>query len=190
MGRVLAWLVILAVAAILLLAVFVPRVAGATPYAVLTGSMRPDLPPGTLVVVKPKDFDQIAVGDVVTYQLESGRSEVVTHRVVGVNVGMDGERTLRTRGDANGALDADPVREVQVKGVLWYSVPVLGHAHTMLDGKERQMAVYVVAALLLGYAGFMFTSALRDRRRGSEDTGHDTNEQQAQDRDAPAEVAP
>lgn len=164
-GRVLAWAVILGVVAVLLVAVLVPRVFGATPYTILTGSMRPELPPGTLVVVKPKAFEQIAVGDRVTYQLESGRSEVVTHRVVGVNVGMNGERTLRTQGDANGALDEAPVREVQVKGEVWYSVRHLGHVNSMLNGEERQMAVYMVAASLLGYAAFMLTGAVRQRTR-------------------------
>ena len=54
-GRTLAWLVILGAVAVLLVAVVVPRVAGATPYTVLTGSMAPAYPPGTLVVVRPVD---------------------------------------------------------------------------------------------------------------------------------------
>ena len=38
-GQVLAWLVILGALAVLAASVVVPRFAGATPYAVLTGSM-------------------------------------------------------------------------------------------------------------------------------------------------------
>ncbi len=45
LGQLLAWLAILGVVAILLVAVLVPRLGGATPYTILTGSMKPDYPP-------------------------------------------------------------------------------------------------------------------------------------------------
>ena len=80
--RVLGWVVTLAAVAAIALAVVVPRLGGATPYTVLTGSMRPGMPPGTLVVVRPIEPDQIATGMVVTYQLRSGDPTVVTHRVL------------------------------------------------------------------------------------------------------------
>lgn len=164
-GQVLAWLVILGVVVVLAVAVVVPRLAGATPYTVLTGSMQPTYPPGMLVVVKPVDFDDIGVGDVITFQLESGKAAVATHRVVGEALRFDGERVLVTQGDANDDPDPNRVRDVQVKGELWYSVPYLGHVNTALSGRQRQWAVLGVSAALVGYAAFMFVSALRDRRR-------------------------
>jgi signal peptidase len=164
-GQVCTWLVILAAGAALTAAVLVPRLGGGTPYAVLTGSMRPDLPPRTLVVVRPVPFGDIAIGDVITYQLESGEATVVTHRVVGIGVNVDGERVLTTKGDANRVVDPKPVREVQVKGRLWYSVPQLGRLHQALTGQERQWAVYAVAVLLFGYAAMTWGAALRDRIR-------------------------
>lgn len=172
-GQVAAWVVIGAALISLTVAVVIPRVAGATPYTVLTGSMRPSLPPGTLVVVKPVDASDIRVGDVITYQLESGKAPVVTHRVTDVRHSVGGDTTFITRGDANEVADADPVMPVQVRGTLWYSVPYLGHANDVLNGKQRQIAVYVVASLLLAYAAFMLTSAARERatrRRGGKDT--------------------
>lgn len=164
-GQVLAWLVILGVVVVLAAAVLVPRLAGATPYTVLTGSMEPTYPPGTLVVVKPIAFDDIAIGDVITYQRESGKGDVVTHRVVGSGNRFDGERVLTTRGDANQVADRNPVQEVQVRGKLWYSVPYLGHVNNALTGRQRQWAVWAVSAGLVGYAAYMFVGALRDRRR-------------------------
>lgn len=164
-GQVVAWLVILVIATVLLAAVLVPKVAGATPYTVLTGSMQPTYPAGTLVVVKPTPAGDIGVGEAITYQLRSGEPTVVTHRVVAVRIDGAGERTFTTQGDANDTADADPVLPVQVRGKVWYSIPYLGHVNNWLSGKERQMAVYVVAASLLGYAAYMLTSALRDRRR-------------------------
>src|SRR5690606_27056120 len=44
--QVVTWAVILVLLAMLTVTVLVPRIAGATPYTVLTGSMQPHLPPG------------------------------------------------------------------------------------------------------------------------------------------------
>ena len=165
LGQVVAWSFVIAVAAVLMVTVAVPRFAGATPYTVLTSSMAPGMPSGTLVVVEPVDPDQLGVGTVITYQLESGKADVVTHRVVAVESAIDGERTFVTQGDANDVADPEPVRAVQIKGERWYAVPYLGHVNKLLSGSQRQVAVYVVGSLLLAYAAFMFTGSIRDRRR-------------------------
>jgi signal peptidase len=162
---VLAWTVILGIGAAITAAVLVPRLARATPYTILTSSMQPGLPPGTLVVAKPVDPHAIAVGSVITYQRESGRAEVVTHRVVEVGQGPDGQPRWRTQGDANPVQDTDWVRPVQVKGRLWYAVPYLGRANLLLSGHQRRTATLVAAAGLLCFAGAMWAGALRDRVR-------------------------
>ncbi len=171
--RVLVWTVLLALALVLVSAVLLPRLAGATPYTVLTGSMRPDYPPGTLVVVKPVAIEDIAVGDVITYQVESGESAVVTHRVVSVGstVSGSGERVLHTQGDANDVADQEPVREVQVRGLLWYSVPHLGHVNTWIPGSTRQFVATGAGAVLAAYAAWMFGAGLVDRRSNEKRKG-------------------
>jgi signal peptidase I len=67
-------------------------------------------------------------------------------------------------GDANDSPDPQWVRPEQVRGVLWYAVPGLGHVSGLLTGDQRERGVQVVAVLLLGYAGVMFVSAYRRRR--------------------------
>lgn len=164
-GRAFAWLVILVMVTMLAVAVVIPRLGGATPYTILTGSMEPGMAPGTLAVIKPIAPEDIGIGTVVTYQLESGQPTVVTHRVT--EVGFDGQGELRytTQGDANNVADAAPVRPVQVRGALWYSVPYVGHVNNLLTGDQRQLAVYLAAALLLGYAGYQFVGSLLARLR-------------------------
>ncbi|MFD1716320.1 signal peptidase I [Georgenia deserti] len=164
-GLVAGWAFIVLAAAVVLAAVVVPRMGGGTPYAVTSSSMEPTLTPGTLVVVRPVPADRIGPGDVITYQLESGRPAVATHRVVSVATDLTGAYRYTTRGDANETEDAEPVRPEQVRGRLWYAVPYLGHVNLLLSGQERAMARTVVAGLLLGYAGFMFIGAVRERRR-------------------------
>ncbi|AMB60560.1 hypothetical protein AWU67_13970 [Microterricola viridarii] len=163
-GAVLVWIVIVVSLAAITALVLVPRVAGATPYTILTGSMEPDMPPGTIVVVKPQPFDQIRQGDVITYQIESGKPMVVTHRVVGVDV-VAGETRLVTQGDANDAPDALSVREVQVKGVVWYHVPMIGYATNLIDDQTKGIAVRVLGGLLIGYAVFAGLSLLFKRKK-------------------------
>ncbi len=170
--RVLVWSVIVLGLGALAAVVVAPRIAGATPYAVTTGSMRPAYPPGTLVVVRPVDVGSLRVGDVVTYQRASGRATVVTHRIVAVEHRLDGEPVLRTRGDANDAVDPAPVRAVQVRGRLWYAVPHLGRVNRWLTGDQRRVASYVVVTGLLGYAAFMFAGAARDRARSRRGGAH------------------
>ena len=162
--HVLAWAIILTVTVVLFASVLVPRVSGATPYTILTGSMRPDLPPGSLAVVKPVAVDQIRVGSVITYQLESGRRLVVTHRVVSVGYTVAGEPVFRTQGDANNAVDEREVRPVQIRGSLWYRLPVVGYAGTLIGGEQRRVATILVAVGLLVYASWLFATAARDRR--------------------------
>jgi signal peptidase len=167
LGQVVAWTVIVAVAASIVVSVLVPRIGGGTPYTILTGSMRPTMPPGTLVVTKPVPPAAIKVGDVVTYQLGSGEPTVVTHRVVGIGIDGKGNRLFTTQGDANHTADSKPVMAVQIRGVRWYYVPYLGYATTFVTGQERRITTILVVSGLLLYAAWMFTSAVRDRRIAS-----------------------
>jgi signal peptidase I len=156
---------LLAVSAGLFVAgVVVPKIGGATGYTVLTGSMRPDLPPGTLVVVRPIDPESVEVGTVITYQLRSNEPDVVTHRVVATGVAEDGARVFRTRGDSNTGRDRGWVKPVQIRGSLWYSVPYLGYVNNALSPLHREQIVYGLAIPLLGWSLFLFALALREAR--------------------------
>lgn len=163
-GQVTAWFVILAMLAVLAVCVLIPRLGGGTPYTILTGSMKSSYPPGTLVVVKPTPTDQIAIGDVITFQIKTGEPTVATHRVIGKTVGDDGSARLITKGDDNAVADTDLVRPEQIRGKLWYSVPVLGRANVLLDKSQHQTAVILVGAGLLLYSAFMLVSAATDSR--------------------------
>lgn len=165
---VVAWFVLLAAILIIVASVVVPRVFGATPYTVATGSMEPRYPPGTLMVMKPRPIDEIRMGDVITYQLESGKPVVATHRVVSIGSSLTGEKYLRTQGDANDAHDPKPVRPVQVRGELWYSIPYVGHASAVLTGSQRELIAKAVAAMLIAYALVMFGGAFRSRMSKAE----------------------
>lgn len=160
--RATAALVALALGGIVLVAGVLPRLAGATPYTVLTSSMAPSLPAGTLVIVRPVGTSRLGIGDVVTYQLRSGEPEVVTHRIVALEVGVGGETLYRTQGDANPAADPEPVHALQIRGRVWYAVPYVGRISLGLD---RQAAARLLALGLLLVAAREFVLAVRVSRR-------------------------
>ena len=136
------WMLVAVVVGAALVAVVVPRLAGATPYAVGTGSMGPDLPPGSLVVVRPVDPADLDVGAVVTFMPRPDDPDVVTHRIVGQGFDAAGRPVYRTQGDANDAPDPGTVRAEQILGQRWYSVPYLGHVTALLGPRERTAGVY------------------------------------------------
>ena len=127
--------------------------------------MRPGMPPGTLVVVRPVAASRIAIGSVITYQLRSGEPVVVTHRVVGTGIDATGHRVFRTQGDANNAPDGAWVRPVQVRGERWYAVPFVGRVTTLVSARVREVLTAAVVVLLLAYAALMVGADLRDRTR-------------------------
>ena len=149
------------VVALAALLVVVPKATGSTPLTVLTSSMEPTFPPGTLLVVRPVDTDLVEPGDVLTYQLESGEAAVVTHRVVQVVSSSDGTRSFVMRGDANRSVDADAVMPVQVRGAVWYSLPLVGWVATAVG---VALCLYSVVALAAGVR--------RRRRSRVGGTGH------------------
>ncbi|MCW2856061.1 MAG: sipW [Marmoricola sp.] len=164
-GRTTALLAAGLVVAVLGLTVVIPKLTGATAYTILTGSMRPGMPAGTVVVVKAKPVDQIRIGDVVTYQITSGQPAVVTHRVHALGFALDGTRTFITQGDSNNAADRLPVKPEQIRGVRLYSVPYVGLPSTWIGASIRQVVVGGAVVLLLAYAAVSFVGETRERRR-------------------------
>jgi signal peptidase len=156
-------------ALVLLLAVMVvalPMLTKSTPYTVLTSSMNPSYPAGTLVIVKPSDVQQIHIGDVITYQIKSNDPAVITHRVIQIiEPAKAGDQvSFITKGDAN-SLPDPVVKPVQVRGVVWYAIPYIGWINNVINGGMRNVLVPIIAGGLFLYAGFMGASTVIDRRR-------------------------
>ncbi|MBT2503583.1 signal peptidase I [Curtobacterium sp. ISL-83] len=164
---------LLLVSALAVVLIVIPKATGSMPLTVLTQSMEPSLPPGTLVVVRPTPVDQIRVGDVVTYQIVSGQPAVISHRVVSIASSTTGARTFVLKGDNNAHADPAPVTAAQIRGVVWYSLPDLGYVNQLVNG-SRSWLIPTVAGVLLTYGGVMITVGLvgaarkrkRDRRGG------------------------
>ncbi|MEA2292266.1 MAG: signal peptidase, partial [Solirubrobacteraceae bacterium] len=156
-------LMVLVFAALVL--ILVPRATGSQTYTVLTNSMAPKYSPGTFLVVEPAAFSELKYGDIVTFQLESGKAGVETHRIVGFGAAQAGEKTLITKGDNNDVNDPNPVRELQVKGKLFYAVPFVGYVANTLGNADRSLWMTIGAAGLIGYGALLIIRTIRSRHR-------------------------
>ncbi|WDF35101.1 signal peptidase I (plasmid) [Arthrobacter agilis] len=97
-------LVIGAILAFLFLAIG-PRFLGYQTATMLTGSMAPSIDPGDVVVTTLQPVTALSVGDVISYHIPVEDHRVETHRVVEVITNPDGTTAVRTKGDANEAVD-------------------------------------------------------------------------------------
>jgi signal peptidase len=144
--------------------IVIPVATGSHTYTILTQSMEQKFPPGTFMVMKPAAFDELKAGDVITFQLYSGRPEVETHRIIGFGATQQGEKTLITKGDNNGANDPEPVRAIQVKGKLFYAVPYVGFVANALGNSDRGTWTIVAAVALIGYGAITVYRSVRRPR--------------------------
>ena len=167
-----SWTLLCAAVALLAALVVVPRLTGSTAYTVLTGSMEPTYPPGTLIVVKPTPGADLKAGDVITFQPKSGDPSVTTHRIVSIVYDASGVRKFITKGDANNATD-EPIIEEQVRGRLLYSVPKLGYLNNVMSGNTRSIAVFLIGGGLGLYALWMWISSIRDRKKPKDEDSAD-----------------
>lgn len=130
------------------LAAVVGLLAGWRPVVLVSGSMAPAMPTGTLVLTRPVPAAEVRAGDVVTVPVP-GTDVLVTHRVTAVRE-VDGVRYAALRGDANTGDDptayplTDPTRRAALH-LPWVGRLVSGDAARVLTVGA---AALVVLALL------------------------------------------
>jgi len=156
-------------AAILTVAlVVVPRVTGGMSLTVLTGSMRPGINPGDVVVTRGIDAQQAAslnIGDVITFLPYPDDPTLVTHRIIGKAVGASGTAFI-TQGDNNNSVDPwGPVHDFQVRGDVMYVVPKVGWARQWV-GQAGPWLVPGAGVVLIGVG---LVSLVTVRRRPTPD---------------------
>lgn len=175
-----AMLILLALAVAL---VVIPKVMGGMSLTVLTGSMRPGIQPGDVVVtegIDTKSAKDLKIGDVIAFLPYPNDPTLVTHRIIAESVSVDGYSFI-TQGDDNNVADSwNPVHDYQIRGKVMYVIPKIGYVRQWM-GSYTTWIITGAAILLLGYAGFTFISSFR---KGKDEKDEDNNESVAQPRRA------
>ena len=117
--------------------------------AVLSGSMTPIMPVGSVGVVQPVPAEKIGVGDVLTFSSEDHSGNLVTHRVVEVLTEEDGTISFRTKGDANESPDRSLVPADAVEGRVMLVLPGAGLLNNFMDDHKEIWLVFPLLGVLV-----------------------------------------
>ena len=152
-------LVVVALAALML----APPLFGLERYVITGGSMSGSIERGSIVFEEVVPVAELEVGDVITYEppVESGADGLVTHRIVAIRRADAGAPVIRTKGDANAAVDPwrfrlDAGRQPRVVS----EIPKLGYLLSALGIREVRMALIGIPALLVALG--LFAGLWRD----------------------------
>ena len=127
----------------------VQRTGTAQLLTVVSGSMQPALPLGSLVLVVPRDAGSLRTGDVITFTPPEGPARTITHRVVDVR-GTGADLQVRTRGDANPVADPWTLQFPDSRAwVVVADAPWLGRPWLWLAHPEHRRLVLVPAVALV-----------------------------------------
>ena len=132
-----------------MLPAFLPRLMGIRVYDVVSGSMEPTIPVGSMIFVRPVD------GDVIAF---SSNGVVVTHRVV------ENQRLGKqfiTKGDANATEDMERIDYEELLGRVERHIPMMGEFTAHLTTPLGK--IYLFAVLLCGLLFNLIAGRLRDR---------------------------
>ncbi len=132
------------------LMVLLPVVLGWRPYTVLTGSMRPVIQPGDVVMDRPVKAINVKIGDVITFSDPSREGALVTHRVRSLKR-LGGRVEVETRGDANNASERWTIAREDPVGKVVYVLPKIGHVGHAIRTPVGLIALFVLPLLALGF---------------------------------------
>lgn len=129
---------------------------------VLSGSMRPDLPIGGVVVTERVPLRSLAVGDVAVFHPPAEPHVDYVHRIIWLRR-TGSELLVRTKGDAN--VTPDPWT-LHLRGrwayVAHWSIPLVGYAAVWLHQPSVRRGAVIGAGLL---AAVLVGSVLVEQRR-------------------------
>lgn len=148
-------LLIVAMAAATIVPRFVPSYRT---FTVLTGSMAPAIPAGSLVVLRPAAAETLRAGDVISFTTPDQSKRLVTHRISEIRQ-RDGRTVFLTKGDANGHADS---WEIPASGAGWRVAFHLPHAGTPMIWLGRPDVKFGISvALVLIISGLLIRRVWR-----------------------------
>ncbi len=130
---------------LVLIPLSVPRLMGYQTYNVVSGSMEPEIPIGSLLLVKSIDPYEVKEDDVIAFY---SNATVVSHRVVKNNT-FDGK--FITKGDANENEDLKDVDYTELIGIVEHHFPLLGAAGAYISTSSGKLLIVelIVCSILL-----------------------------------------
>ena len=93
---------------------------------ILSGSMVPTLPVGSVVLTKKELPDRYTIGDIITFQ-QPAHKTLITHRIVDRQYSATRVLLFTVKGDANPIPDPFPISAGAVLGKVMFVLPRVGY---------------------------------------------------------------
>lgn len=147
-------------------------------YVVISGSMEPEYPTGSMIYVKEVDVSTLQEGDVITFKLTGNTT--ATHRIETV---VKDEATgeligFITKGDANEVNDGDvPLDPDKVIGTPLWKIPKLGYVAAFIQsppGCYYAISAGVCAMLVVTVIDLVTSDGKKKKKAQDDESVSDT----------------
>ena len=136
-------------------------------FTVVSSSMDPMYKIGDVLLAKKTGFEDIKVGDSISYMGEKGdvKNKIVTHQVIKIEKSEEGKFLFRTKGIGN--LIEDPiVNENQVYGKVVYKTIILSTIYRIVSTNLGfYLCIVVPLIVIIGYEIFSTMMEKEDKKR-------------------------
>ena len=128
-------------------------VFGANPfYVVSSGSMEPVLKVNDILIVRDGgSWQDLRIGDIIVFNRPEGGDRVIVHRIADIDMDANGERIVRTRGDANPASIPGtdyPIMQDDYIGKVIYVIPGIGVITKVISPPVNYIIIAIIIAIL------------------------------------------
>ena len=131
-----------------------PSFFGIKTYAIISGSMEPELKIGDIVIAKELN-NELKEGDIISFR--QGQS-IITHRIFEVIKNRDNIE-YKTKGDNNNTADSGTITKKIIEGKVIAKIPFVGKISILLKKK-----VVIVAIIVIFYMYLLYTKSIKKRK--------------------------
>lgn len=139
------------------------RIFGIQVFGVLTGSMEPSYPTGSLIYVKDVEPSKLRVNDVITFSISP--NVIATHRIVEIVPDENNPSVVRyrTKGDANNDVDASLVSANNIIGKALFAIPQMGYLASYIQQPPGIYVAILVCGLVIAFV--FYTDSLENKQK-------------------------
>jgi signal peptidase len=129
-------------------------------FNVISRSMDGMIDKGSMIIVKEASAGSLSVGDVITYYENLDATTPITHQIVEIVTGENGQDSYITKGTNNQVADPYLVNADMILGRVVFSMPIAGSVLSFID---TNLYYIFAGALITGTAAFLFLIPLIEK---------------------------